>query len=138
MNVIDLDGRQSLWNLTGYVAKGRSLNKSQLHLQTRKLLSETFPTIQILEEVPISIRKSETLYLDFYLPLLKKCIEVHGEQHYKFIGFYHNNMLSFLKAKKRDQEKAEWCALNGIHHVVLPFNEDASQWKKRILDGQNG
>lgn len=134
MNVVDLDGKPSLWNLTGYVAKGRNLNKSKLHLETRKLLSETYPTIQILEEVPISVRKSETLYLDFYLPLLKKCIEVHGEQHYKFIGFYHNNMLSFLKSKKRDQDKQEWCETNGIKYIALPYSENTVQWKKRITD----
>lgn len=137
MNVVDLDGRTLSWQLTGHVSKGRALNKSQPHLKARQLLSKLFPTLQILEEVPISIRKSETLYLDFYLPLIKTCIEVHGEQHYKFISFYHNNMLSFLKAKKRDQEKAEWCENNSIRHIVLPYNEDEMQWELRIINDKN-
>lgn len=136
MNVVDLDGRSISWHLTGHVAKGRLQNKSQPHLKARQLLSQIFPTLQILEEVPITVRKSETLYLDFYLPLIKTCVEVHGEQHYKFISFYHNNMLSFLKAKKRDQEKAEWCEMNGIRHIVLPYNEDENQWQIRITNDQ--
>jgi hypothetical protein len=53
------------------------------------MLHEKFPTLQILEEVSIPLRSKETLYLDFYIPLIKKCIEVHGEQHYKFVPFYH-------------------------------------------------
>lgn len=134
MNVVDLDGNQSNWQLTGHVAKARLTNKSQYHLKGRELLAETFPTLQILEEVPIKIRKSETLYLDFYLPLIKTCVEIHGEQHYKFIHFYHHTMMDFFKSQKRDNEKEEWCSLNGIRHIVLPYNEDISEWKQRIAN----
>jgi hypothetical protein len=132
MNVVDLDGNLSQWHLTGHVAKARLTNKSQYHLRCRELLVELFPTLQILEEVPIKTRKSETLYLDFYLPLIKTSIEVHGEQHYKFIGFYHHTMMDFFKSQKRDNEKEEWCSINSIRHIVLPYNEDISEWKRKI------
>ncbi len=132
MQIIDLDGISHNWCLTGNMAHGKTSNKSSFHLQARGTITKLFPTLQILEEVPISLRKSETLYLDFYLPLKKMCIEVHGEQHYKFIGFYHNNMLSFLKAQKRDREKEEWCNINGIKYIVFPHFENESQWIERI------
>jgi hypothetical protein len=132
MQVKDLDGNTSLWNLTGYIAKGKVANKSSLHLHARQILSETFPTLQILEEVPISVRRSETLYLDFYLPLKKLCIETHGEQHYKFVPFYHSNKFSFIKAQKRDREKEEWCEINGIKYIALPHYEDIEQWKGKL------
>lgn len=132
MQVKDLDGNTHNWHLTGNMAHGKVSNKSSLHLGARELITNQFPTLQILEEVPIVLRKSETLYLDFYLPLKKLCVEVHGEQHYKFVAFYHNNMLSFLKSQKRDREKQEWCEINGIQYMVLPHYEDANQWLERL------
>ena len=132
MNVVDLDNHLVNWHLTGHISKGRLLNKSSLHLQARKLITIQYPTLQVLEEVPIPLRKSETLYLDFYLPLIKTCIEVHGEQHFKFVPFYHNTVLNFLKAKKRDQEKAEWCERNQIKYISLAYNESEQEWKEKI------
>lgn len=132
MLVKDLDGNSHNWLLTGNMAKGKTANRSALHLTARGLISDSFPTMQILEEVPIPLRKGETLYLDFYLPLKKICFEVHGEQHYRFIAFYHNNMLNFLKAQRRDREKQEWCETNDIKYIVLGFDESEELWKERI------
>lgn len=132
MQVNDLDGASHNWNLTGNMAHGKIAHKSSLHLQARSIITDRFPTLQILEEVPINLRKGEILYLDFYLPLKKLCVEVHGEQHYKFVGFYHSNMLSFLKAQKRDREKQEWCEINGIRYIVFPHFEDTNQWNERL------
>jgi len=132
MLIVDLDGNSHNWLLIGNMAKGRTVNRSSLHLQARELISKTYPTLQVLEEVPISLRKSEVLYLDFYLPLKKTCIEVHGEQHYKFVQFYHHNLLNFLKSQKRDREKKEWCDLNQITYIALPYNESIESWFERI------
>ena len=132
MNIVDLDDNHVHWSLTGHISKGRIKEKSSFHLIARKLLIESFPTLQILEEVPIPLRRSETLYLDFYLPLIRKAVEVHGEQHYKFIPFYHHTKINFLKAQKRDNEKKEWCEKNGISHVVLPFYDPLETWSKLL------
>jgi hypothetical protein len=134
MRVVDLDGHYTDWSLKGYIAKGKLQNKSSLHIQARDLLLELFPTLQVLEEVPISPRKSETLYLDFYLPLIKTCIETHGEQHFKFVPFYHNNMMNFIKSKKRDSDKKEWCEINNIKYIELFYNEPIDQWKAKITN----
>jgi len=134
MLVKDIDGLSHNWNLTGNMAKGRVENKSSLHLAARGLIISTFPTLQVLEEVPIPLRRLDSLYLDFYLPLKKLCVEVHGEQHYKFVPFYHSSMLAFLKSQKRDREKQEWCEINGIQYIALPYSEITEQWKNRITD----
>ena len=131
MLIKDLDGNSHNWQLTGNMAKGKVTNKSSLHLQASSLISNLYPTLQILEEVPIPLRKNEILYLDFYIPLKKVCCEVHGEQHYKFVSFYHNNMLNFLKSQKRDKEKQEWCEINNILYIELPYN-DIDNWEKLI------
>jgi hypothetical protein len=129
----DLDGNSYNWLLTGNMAKGKITNKSSYHLRARTMIASAFPTLQILEEVPIQLRKNETLYLDFYLPLKKICFEVHGEQHYKFIPFYHSNILNFLKAQKRDREKQEWCEINNITYISLPYNKE-NEWSNSIVN----
>lgn len=132
MQVKDLDGNIYNWQLIGGISHGSSSNKSSLHLKARELIHNCFPTLQVLEELSIHIRRGEILYLDFYLPLNKKCIEVHGEQHYSFNKFYHNNLLGFIKHQKRDKEKKEWCNINNINFIELPFNEDIDKWRHRI------
>lgn len=133
MIIKDLDNNKVSWSITGCISNSRSQNKSELHLIARSLIHEVFPTLQILEEVPIPVRRGETLYLDFYLPLIKKCIEVHGEQHYKFVQFYHQNAMGFVKSKKRDEDKKNWCCNNGISYIALPF-DNIKEWKELIIN----
>lgn len=126
MQIKTLDNNLINWQLTGYSTHAKAKNKSSLHLKARDYLKETYPTLQILEEVSIPLRRGETLYLDFYLPLKKICFEVHGEQHYKFVPFYHGDHLSFVKSLKRDREKQEWCEINNIQYRVLPYDNTES------------
>ena len=133
MKVVDLNGEYSSWKITGHIPKANDKRlRSQYHLKARSLLKEIYPTCPILEEVPISIRRSETLFLDFYIPLHALCVEVHGEQHYSFVPHYHGNRLGFAKAKKRDREKLEWCEVNGITVVELSYKEDEDEWRTRL------
>jgi hypothetical protein len=132
MLIKDLDGGSHNWLLTGNMAKGKIDNRSSLHLTARKLISGHLPTLQLLEEVPIPLRRGEVLYLDFYIPLKKICIEVHGEQHFKFVPFYHSTILNFLKAQKRDREKQEWCEINGIKYIGLRFDQNETEWSQLI------
>lgn len=132
MQIKTLDGQLQNWQLTGHSSHAKIQNKSEPHLRARELLKSCYPTIQTLEEVPIPLRRSDVLYIDFYIPMLKTAIEVHGEQHYKFVGFYHHNQLGFLKSQKRDREKVEWCGINNIKYIELPYNEDEESWRNRI------
>lgn len=131
MQVTDLDGNSSHWQLIGNIAHSNNDKKSSLHLKARELLHTIYPTLQILEEVPVYIRKNQHVYLDFYIPLNKKCIEVHGEQHYKFSRHYHHSTLGFLKHQRRDREKKEWCEINNIQYIELPFDQEQS-WESLI------
>jgi hypothetical protein len=133
MKVKDLNGVVGNWSLTGCSAHSKLENKSSYHLQAREILKKLFPTLQILEEVPISPRKSETQYLDFYIPLKKMCVEVHGEQHTKFTAFYHSTIWDFVKAQKKDKDKQDWCSLNGISYISLNYDEDTSIWETKLL-----
>lgn len=136
MNVYDLDDNMYAWNLVGH-KPNLNIKKSSLHLRARNIIVTTYPTLQILEEVPIKTHKSDTLYLDFYIPLKRMCIETHGEQHYKFVAHYHGNALGFLRHRKRDFEKQEWCDKNGIIYIEFPFDESDEQWQKRLEQQKN-
>jgi hypothetical protein len=131
MIVYDLDGNSYKWSILGNIKNNRK-NQSSLHKNANSLIIGLYPTITLLQEVPILIRKNQTLYLDFYIPLLKKAIEVHGEQHYKFVAHYHSNAMGFIKHKKRDDDKKEWCDINSIEYIELPHNETIEQWKIRL------
>lgn len=137
MNVVDLDGNRISWNLTGHISKGRVQEKSSYHLAARKLLIETYPTLHILEEVSIPLRKSEVLYLDFFMPLTKTVVEVHGQQHYEFIPFYHASKMAFLKAQAKDKQKEEWCLINGLKFIVFPYNNTTEEWKEILNEYKN-
>ena len=71
------------------------------------------------------------LYLDIFMPSISLAIEVHGRQHYEFVPFFHKTKMDFLLARKRDRDKIEWCELNDIVLVSLPYNEE-DRWKSLI------
>lgn len=130
--VHDLGGVKHNWSFVGKLQNTRA-NISGLHKKANQLLIKIYPTIPILQEVGIPIARNSTLYIDFYIPLLKKAVEVHGEQHYKFVAHYHNNAMGFIKHQKRDANKQEWCEINNIQYIELPYNESIEQWETRVL-----
>lgn len=133
MKVRDLSGNITNWKLRGEIVTAHdSKSRSKLHSKARRILYELFPTMQIMEEVPINARPGTTQYLDFYINQIKLCVEVHGEQHYKFNSLFHSSARDFLEQKKRDIDKIEWCELNNITYIELPYNEKEEEWKNRI------
>ena len=130
MLVKTLDGKEYKWTLLGHnILDNRP--RSDYHKIARQLILEIYNLVLVLEEVDFKPNSSTTLYLDFYIPTYKICIEVHGEQHYKFTPFFHKTKLDFLKAQKNDRVKKDWCELNGITYIELPFNEQET-WKTRL------
>lgn len=104
-------------------------NASSLHKQARELLKEEFPFSVIFEEVKTP---KDKLYFDFFLPLEKVCLEVQGKQHYEYTSHFHTSSIGFLESKKRDRMKKEWCEINQMYYIELPYNEDINEWRKRI------
>lgn len=76
-------------------------------------------------------RKS-VLYADFFIPEAMAIVEVHGRQHYEYCRHFHKTKAKFLLAQQRDRDKIEWCRLNDIDIIALPYNE-REQWKSMIL-----
>ena len=133
MRTRDLDGNVVKWRAEGGVVRNNDQRpRSKLHLKARSLLSSIYPTLQICEEVSVDVRRNKKLFIDFYINTIKTVIEVHGSQHYKFNSLFHSCAQDFLNQKKRDQDLKEWCSLNNLNYIELPFNEDEEQWISRI------
>jgi hypothetical protein len=130
LRVKDTKGREHPFNIGNYVV---SLNdtrpRSDLHLRARAILKAEYQTDVILEEVPVP---GEHLFLDFFLPLRKLVIEVHGEQHYRFNSFFHTSKQDFLASKQNDRRKQQWAEINNFSLTVLPYDERDEQWLERI------
>ena len=130
MKVLGLDGKEYSWS----IQKKPYRNKcSSYHKLVRELLKDMFSMEIILEEVVLP--GSGNLTCDFYINSLKLMVEVHGEQHYYFSAHFHDSKQDFLKGVKRDKKKREWCDINNIVLVELPYKESLDEWKRRIVDG---
>lgn len=128
MKVIDFSGKEYNFNFKKLCKEAS--NPSGLHLKARALIAECFPYSEVYEEVQLIGTK---LIADFFIADLKIIVEVHGEQHYKFVKRFHKNIAGFKASQKRDKLKQEWCELNGIIYIELPYDK-ISNWKK-ILKG---
>lgn len=126
---VDLEGRKYKISLSKYTNQHN--NKSDLHLKARKLLHDIFPFDSICEELTIHVGRGQTLFADFYLISRRLMIEVHGEQHFKHVQFFHKNKSQFRLAKARDANKAEWCKVNNIRLVILAF-DNQDEWEDLI------
>lgn len=134
MKVVGLDGRQYNWNLQSYnVLDDSTRPRSKYHKLARSIIREIFGTCVILEEPAMPGSGRNMLYLDFFIPYLNLAVEVHGEQHYNFIPFFHGNQKGFLKAQFRDNQKAEWCENNNIDLVVLKYSDSEEQWREQLV-----
>jgi hypothetical protein len=131
MLVKDVHGKQCKWTVKGVEVLTDKRPRSNLHVQARGLLKARFPTLQLLEEVSFKPEPSKTLYFDFFLPLRKVAIEVHGAQHYKFNSMFHKSVMDFVEQRKNDALKQDWCDINNITLVILPFDE-VDNWKDKL------
>jgi hypothetical protein len=137
LKVVGLNGIEYNLNLAKYdVRANDSRKRSKHHIRARRLINEVYHSYRVLEEVKLpgstSTHKKSVLYLDFFIPNIRKAFEVHGRQHYEHVPFFHNTKRDFLLAKARDEDKIEWCKLNSIDLIALKYSEDDDEWRNSI------
>lgn len=137
MRVIGLNSKEYVWNLSKYDIKANDNRKrSKYHLKARQLLKDIYHSYRILEEVKLpgstAKHRKGVLYLDFYIPQIKLAFEVHGQQHYEYCVFFHKTKADFILAKAKDEDKIEWCELNGIKLITLKYSDTEEQWRQQI------
>lgn len=133
MRFLDLDGEPLEIKIKNRTLYKEVTNKSKLHKSAYKLIKETFPIFDVYEEVGLPIA-DKLLYIDLFIPELNMVVEVHGKQHYEFTPRFHKSKTHFLISKNNDNLKKEWCKINNLKYVELPYNEKLEQWRDRIVN----
>ena len=132
MKIIGLDQQEYSWIPSNNIVDTEK--RSGLHNKAKELLKERYPNDRILEELVLpgtktATRKS-TLKADFFIPVRKLIIEVHGEQHTEFNNFFFKSKMDFYKAQARDRDKKQWCEINNFELIELFHNESIEEWRR--------
>lgn len=133
MKVLGFDGREH--NFVPSNKQANVASRSKLHEKAYELIREIYPFANILQEVTLPgsyTMLNGTLRADFFLPVKRVVVEVHGEQHDKFNAHFYDSEKDFKKAKARDKKKREWCEMNNIEYIDLRWDEDEEQWRGKL------
>jgi len=72
------------------------------------------------------------LELDIFIESEKTAVEIQGEQHFRFISFFHRSYSEFEKRKQYDKEKRDLCYGAGIRLVEICTEKDADIFVSEI------
>jgi len=120
-----LDGKErTLKNIKNCIIDWDAKSRSKFQFSVKQFLKTYWKGDVVFEELRIV---GTRLSLDLYNANKKVAIEVQGEQHFKYVPFFHNTRGSYLKQIKRDVKKNEFCEINGIHLVEIYPNDFLSK-----------
>lgn len=96
-----------------------------------KILEDKFPNLEIVSQYsPDWLGKQR---IDIGIPSLKIGIEYNGEQHYKYIPFFHKGGIAdFDKQLKRDNRKRNKCLMNNYKLIEIKFNYSEEEIQELI------
>ena len=113
-----LAGRtRSILKAKKYLIDWGGPSRSKIQLKAKQFLKKHWQHHIVFEEFPVAGTK---LTLDFYNANKKIAVEVQGEQHTKYIPFFHGkNKANYISQLRRDQDKLNFCKLNNIRLVEI-------------------
>jgi hypothetical protein len=80
---------------------------------------------------------TNNLELDCYNDELKLAVEYNGQQHYKYIPYFHRTRDAFHNQKYRDNIKAQLCKQNGITLIEVPYTIKKENIESYIIESLN-
>lgn len=114
---------------------------SEAQFKCYELLKEIFP-YQIIKQNYYVKYKNQKLYIDFYIPCLNLAVEVDGEQHTKYVAFFHQSVGDFFSQKRRDRIKEEWAEENNITLLRIATEKlekiKSEEFKEWLINGVAG
>lgn len=99
---------------------------SKLADLTFAFFKEWFPHNIILKEHYVRYGYTK-LFFDFYIKDLGILIEVQGRQHDKYVEHFHGDKEGFLKSKKRDNLKKEFCEKSELLLIEIRSEKDLTK-----------
>lgn len=115
MKFKDLAGKVVSKDISKYKRLKNLSNASNGEKLLGAKLDQIFPGL-IYQQMPCF---GTRLRLDFYIHLLKLAFEFDGEQHSKYIPYFHGSRHKFQASKDRDCMKDLWCEKNQIRLIRL-------------------
>lgn len=116
---------KSLKNASKYLINWRKKTRSKFQDEVKRFLKPYWSCDIVFEELRLVDTR---MTFDFYNANKKIAIEVQGQQHTKFVPFFHGSRAKFLQQLKRDNKKLEFCEINNVKLVeiydVAELNKD--------------
>lgn len=99
-----------------------SCSSSKGELEIKKFLDKNNINY-IRQHKFVDCKNQKPLSFDFYLPKGNTCIEYDGEQHFRPVKNF-GGEIGFLKTKKFDSIKNEYCKKNNIKLIRIKYNDN--------------
>jgi hypothetical protein len=117
-----LEGKErSVRNIKKFIINWDGKSRSKFQFNVKTFLKKYWSGDVVFEELKIV---GTRMSLDFYNANKKIAIEVQGDQHIKYVPFFHGTRNNYLKQIKRDFKKIEFCEMNNIKLVeIYPTDE---------------
>lgn len=121
-----LDGKErNLKNAKKSIIDWEAKSRSKFQKEVKDFLKKYWIGDVVFEELRIV---GTRLSLDFFNANKRIAIEVQGQQHFKYVKFFHGNRINYLNQIKRDVKKDEFCQLNNIRLMeIYPADELSSE-----------
>jgi len=108
-----------------YLIKWRSRSRSKFQTNVKKFLKQYWKHHVVFEEFPAAGTK---MTFDFFNATDKIMIEVQGNQHKRYVPFFHaKNKGNFLNQLRRDADKRKFCEINSIRLVEIYEEDELSE-----------
>lgn len=134
MKFFKLNGYPVSKNITKYTIDWDGPSKSKFQKSVKDFLRPYWERHVCYEELTLA---GTILSLDFVNMTRRVAVEVHGDQHKKYVKYFHGRSREgFLNQIERDDRKSRWCDNNGLQLVEiythnLPLTEE---WFKETYD----
>ena len=99
-----------------YLIKWDEKSRSNIQYAAKQFLKPFWNSHVVFEEFPVA---GTRLRFDFYNANKKVAVEINGQQHVKYVPFFHKRRSNFVSQIRRDQEKIDFCELNDINLIEI-------------------
>ena len=100
-----------------YLVEWEKKSRSKLQFNVKQFLKGHWQYHVVFEEFPVV---GTRLTIDFYNATKKIAIEVQGQQHRKYVPFFHGGYKNnYINQLRRDKQKSDFCIANNIKLVEI-------------------
>jgi hypothetical protein len=109
-----------------YLIDWKGKSRSNIQFSGKQFLMKYWNLHVVFEEFPVA---GTRLKFDFYNANKKIVVEINGQQHVKFVPFFHKRRSNFVSQIRRDQQKIDFCELNNIKLIEIYSEKELTKKK---------